>query len=278
MSANYLDIAKQLEKEYSKYFSSPITIPETDLYLIIQNTLPQYRLFIFTKFCSLLSKKDYCNVLKYAYTKTSGLNTSKGKLKLDDILLLFKNADKKLLMEVDYKKWLKFSDEVTIYRGTSEKTFHNAISWTIDRKRAIWFYKKYESKGTVFKAKIKKSDIICFLDKSACNEKEVIVDYNKIYCMEELSKEEIDRNINFDCYEFNGNTNNDYVIRATQNLLELLSGVGITPTKELANEIFKSYQQRGKYKSNYILNFISGDKISLSDLLELAESARQNQM
>lgn len=101
-------------------------------------------------------------------------------------------------MEEDYNKFLELPKEVEIYRGTTNKEYVPAISWTLDRKRAIWFYQKYEKVGTVFKAKIKKEDIICYLDRTACGEKEVIVDYENIYDIEELKKQEINQKVTID--------------------------------------------------------------------------------
>lgn len=275
MDARIYNIAKMLYENHEELFSAPIIVPDVDIFLIIQNTLPEYRLYMFNQFYSLLNMKEYCFGLKTAYAKTSGINTHGSKVSLDDILKLFDKADKKELMGIDYKSWLKFPDEITIYRGTSSKEIHDAISWTIDRKRAIWFYKKYESKGTVLKAKVKKKDVLCYLNESACHEKEVIVNYKNIYSIEQLPKDEIDRKYNFDCYTKSGNVNNDYVIEATQYLLQHLLNAGVPFTKELAEEIFKSYQTRGEYKSKYILNFASGETITLYDLLLQIEKAQE---
>jgi len=255
--------------KYKKYFTSPIDmLGSMDLYTIIQLTKPEYRLYIFRQFCELLSEEDYCFGLRTAYIKTAGINTSSAKLSLDEVLDLFKKANLKKLMGIDYKRWLKFPDIVTIYRATSNDSKKEGISWTIDRKRAIWFYKKYESKGTVLKAKIRKEDIICYLNKTSCFEKEVIVNYKNIFNMEELPKDEINKNINFTDLESQGQINTDYVVEASQNLLQLLANYGIIPTMELGQEVFKIYQTQGKYKSNYVLNFPSGEKITLSNLLD----------
>lgn len=173
-------------------------------------------------------------------------------------------------MEEDYQQYESLPNIVTIYRGSNNKSDYKSISWTIDKKRAIWFYKKYESKGCVFEAKINKNDIKCFLDKSTCNEKEVVVDYKKIYDVKKLSSSEVNKEYDFSEY-MNDNVNFDYAILATQNMIELLMHFKIIPTKELIEEIFKTYQMRGKYKSNYILNFVSGEKIKLYDLFKKLE-------
>lgn len=258
-----------LKTKYKDYLQSNLVLTE-DIYTIIQCIRPEYRLFIFNEIKDLLNDKEYVLALKYAYTKTSGINTNESKLSTDEVLYLFKNANLKELIGVDYKRYIKLPDIVNIYRGTSCKANYNAISWTIDRNRAIWFYKKYKSKGTVYKAKIKKQDIICYLDKSACLEKEVIVNYKNIFSLEELPKEEIDRDINFS-FEDEGTVNTDYVINASQHILQSLVNFGVFPTKELATELFKSYQTQGKYKSNYVIKFFTGEEIILHELLEKIE-------
>lgn len=62
--------------------------------------------------------------------------------------------------------------------------------------------------------------------------------------------------------------NYDYVINATRYVVQSLANIGIMPTQELISEIFNSYATRGKYKSNYIIDFPSGECIKVYDLLE----------
>lgn len=63
----------------------------------------------------------------------------------------------------------------------------------------------------------------------------------------------------------------NYVIQASQCILQQLANFGIPSTKELAEEVFKSYQTRGKYKSNYVLTFFTGEQITLHELLKKLE-------
>lgn len=267
MSNRLQKIIDLIGTKYKEYLDRPINFPNADLYLIIQNINPTARLYIFKEICSLLTEEDYCFGLRTAYIKTSGLNNLDAKINLDEVLDLFRNANLKKLMDLDYDVYKNFPEVVKIYRGTSKGNSKNAISWTIDKDRAIWFYKKYDSKGTVLEAKVNKKDILCYLDQTACGEKEVIVNYKNIYDVTELSKEE--RNKELDLEQFNsGNMNTDYVIEASQWFLQTLAKAGIFPTMELATEVFKVYQTLGKYKSDYILNFPSGEKIKLYDILE----------
>ncbi len=256
-----------IDTKYSEHLDRPINFPNADLYLIIQNINPKSRLYIFKEISSLLTDEDYCFGLRTAYTKTSGLNNEDAKITLDEILDLFKNANLKVLMDLDYEVFNNLPEIVTIYRGTSQGNSKKAISWTIDKDRAIWFYKKYDSKGTVLEAKVNKKDIICYLDQNACGEKEAVVDFKKIYDVKEISKEEMDKELDFKQFQ-NGNVNTDYVVEATQWFLQTLAKTGFIPTMELATEVFKVYQSAGKYKSNYVIHFPSGEKIKLYDILE----------
>lgn len=271
MNTDLRKVIQLIYDKYEEYLIRPINFTNADLYLIIQNINPKYRLYLFKEICSQLSKEDYCFGLKTAYIKTEGLNDKDTKITLDEILDLFKKSDLKMLMGEDYEKFCDFPDVLTIYRGTSKGNSSKAISWTIDKDRAIWFYKKYNSNGTVLEAQIKKEDVVCYLDKTACNENEVIINYKKIFNVKELPKLEVDKEL--DLEKFNtGNINMDYVMEASQWFLQKLANIGILPTMELATEVFKSYQTQGIYKSNYILNFPSGEKIKLYELLEKMNS------
>lgn len=267
MIKDFQKIMNTVNSKYSEYLTSPILDGDDDLFIIIQKVKPEYRLFIFKKISSLLSEKEYCYGLKIAYTKTEGLNTSSAKLSLDEVIDLFKNSNLKLLMEQDYDTFVNFPKEITVYRGTAKGKNKEAISWTTDKNRAIWFYKKYGSQGTVLSAKVKKENIICYLDESACKENEVIVNYDKLYDISELPKKERNKEIDLEAF-MNGNVNTDYAIAASQAFLQKLVFFGILPSRELAIEVFKSYQTMGKYKSKYVLEFSSGEKILLHELLE----------
>lgn len=272
------DIKSIINLVQNKYFQNlilDIDEENTDLCMIIQSIEPEYRMVFFNDTYKFLDREDYCIGLKESYIRTEGINTINAKLPLKETLNLFKIADPKILMKEDYNKFLELPEEVEIYRGTTNKEYIPAMSWTIDKKRAIWFYQKYEKVGTVFRAKIKKEDIICYLDETSCGEKEVIVDYEKIYDVEELKEDEINQKITINNEEqFVANT--DYVVAATQYLLNSLAQFGILPRKELAEEIYKTYQYMGKYKSKYILQFPPNQSIELGDFIDQFEKDFNN--
>ena len=77
------------------------------------------------------------------------------------------------------KKFKSLPEEVMIYRGGHKKNNSKALSWTVDYNQALWFAKRFDNNGYVLQATIKKDDIIAYFDER--NEKELIVDFNKIY-------------------------------------------------------------------------------------------------
>lgn len=114
MGRNLENISKQIEKEYGNYITLPIGIKNIDIYTIIQNILPEYHLYIFSKFCNKLNAEDYNMGLKYAYTKTKDINSKEAKIPVDQVLELFKEINKKLFMEEDYEDWCDLPEVITI--------------------------------------------------------------------------------------------------------------------------------------------------------------------
>lgn len=242
---------KKVREITSKKFSDFLTYKirdwnKTDLAVLIQLIDAKQRLKYFSTIKEYLSKEDYAFALKTTYLKTSGLNDPNAPIKLDELIKYFNAIDKKVLMGKDYDIYKKLPDEVTIYRGTNVKEYHDAISWTIDKKVAIWFYQKYESKGNVFKAKISKQYIMCYLNKDAgMDEDEVLVNPHYIRDIEPLEDEDMKVPIPYYIEEKCGGSksiNLDFAIQETLRIKEELfkqQGILINEesTKELLNSI-----------------------------------------
>ena len=90
---------------------------------------------------------------------------------------MFQEASAEDLMNLDeHRKLAELPDELEIYRGVTEKNKDNilAMSWTMKQETAEWFATRFKGKGKVYRAKIRKEDILAvFLGR---NESEVIVD------------------------------------------------------------------------------------------------------
>lgn len=121
MKSNYKELINYIMKNHKEHLSGNIQSDETEIYIIIQMILPEYRLLVFKEISKFLSVEDYSLGLRYAYMKASGLNSKNAKLTLDEVLDLFDNADKDLLMEEDTQEYYNLPSIVTIYRGSPLK-------------------------------------------------------------------------------------------------------------------------------------------------------------
>ena len=138
-----------------------------------------YQLLFFKINKDYISKETYNNCLKEIWYLTEFPNADKN-VSVDESLDMFKNADKKSIMtKSELLKLKTLPDEITIYRGTHKRNNSKALSWTDDYQSALWFAKRFDNNGYVLQANIKKDDIIAYFDER--NEKELIVDFNKIY-------------------------------------------------------------------------------------------------
>lgn len=92
--------------------------------------------------------------------------------------ILKETLDFKLDSEIE---WFNSSDDIiNIYRGQTNESsdLEEAISWTTDKNKAVWFSDRFNSGGKVFSAKIKKENILGYI--SERNESEVIVEFNSL--------------------------------------------------------------------------------------------------
>lgn len=76
---------------------------------------------------------------------------------------MFLKADKQRLMTPEeYAIWKSLPDEITVYRGVSGEGAVKKLSWTLSRKKAEWFANRWNQKGRVYQAKIKKEDVLAY--------------------------------------------------------------------------------------------------------------------
>ena len=127
-----------------------------------------------------LSKEDLVSVLTYCWTKQEYPNyNSRGSLLI--IKKLIKQT-KPLLLDQD--ELSKLPDVVTIYRGQVDKPYYKALSWTTSIYTAKWFATRFNKKGRLFKADIKKEDILAMFNERG--ESELVVDYSKLMNLQEI--------------------------------------------------------------------------------------------
>lgn len=140
------------------------------------------RLYFFEEIIPFLSKKDFSKLLGNSYTfgELGGILQS-------TTLEWFENADKESLMyESERCFYNSLPDEVVIYRGAKSKEGASGTSWSVDVDIAHKFARRFSTNGFVFKAKVKKSDILAYFDRR--EEAEVIVNPEKISEIELLKK------------------------------------------------------------------------------------------
>lgn len=173
----FVDIFKdkdKLIKQIEKYIDDAKSF-QNILFMVSK----PYQLLFFNLNRDCLSEQTYNDYLKNIWILTEFPNADKN-VTINELLELFKNSNKNLLMNTKEKMKLKLlPDEVTIYRGTHKKNNFKALSWTEDYEQALWFAKRFDNNGYVLQATIKKEDVLAYFEER--NEKELIVDFNKVY-------------------------------------------------------------------------------------------------
>lgn len=95
----------------------------------------------------------------------------------------FKNADKDILMSRKEQRVLRcLPDEIVIYRGVKPKARVDALSWSLSYETAKWFADRFEENGVVYRARIKKQDVLAYFDNFG--KSEIVVQPSKLYRIE----------------------------------------------------------------------------------------------
>ena len=123
-----------------------------------------------------IEEKEFAQLLALCWMQTEAPNQDVN-VSQKEFVEMFQEASAEDLMNLDERRKLaELSDEIEIYRGVTEKNKDNifAMSWTMKQETAEWFATRFKGKGKVYRAKIRKEDILAvFLGR---NESEVIVD------------------------------------------------------------------------------------------------------
>jgi hypothetical protein len=107
-----------------------------------------YRLTVFQLFSQIYDfGSEYEDILKYAWISTEFPHQAK----VNDLTRMFRKADgAKLMDESERERLAGLPEEFTVYRGWSETlvksgmTKRNGLSWTLDRKIAVWFATRWK--------------------------------------------------------------------------------------------------------------------------------------
>lgn len=165
-------------KEYVKELKIHIK-NEDSVSRIMSHITKPYQMFFLSLIKNYLDEQTFTTLLKECYTETEFPNYDVN-VPVEEIRKMFEKANKELLMETDELKiFNKLENELTIYRGFYSNEYYNALSWTLDKKTALFFAKRFGEKGSIYQANIKKENVYAYFN--CTNEKELIVNYDKLY-------------------------------------------------------------------------------------------------
>lgn len=143
-----------------------------------------FRLPLLMKLKEELTIKQYSEALISLWTDTEFPHQNGTKVMLDN----FMYADTKYLMtSLEKKKLDNMNDIIVVYRGLQDNAEAKALSWTTEKKTAIWFATRFERKGRVIKANIQKKHIFAY--KEERNEAEIILNPNFLRNVKEINYE-----------------------------------------------------------------------------------------
>lgn len=173
-------------QEYLKKYEKSIQECETISDVVCKIRKSYVLTFIYYLKKEGVSKVVCANELAKHWTRIETL-TYDVNVRPKQVLSLIKCADKESLMNEDELEiFNNLDDEITIWRGSKSKNGYKGCSYTLDEDVAKWFANRYDKKGYLFKAKIKKEDVIAY--KTSRSETELIVDYNKIYDVQDITE------------------------------------------------------------------------------------------
>lgn len=140
---------------------------------------PPYLPAFFRHTVRYLSKEDFSYFLASMWTLVEFPNADPT-VSTNEFVRYFQQSDKKILMdEGDYKRYLSLPDVLTVYRGVKPKGKVLALSWTLSKKKAEWFANRFQSDGTVYRAKISREHVLAYFN--CRNEQEVVLDCCKLF-------------------------------------------------------------------------------------------------
>lgn len=130
-----------------------------------------YRLQAFLTIKKHLSFSEYWELLGSLWTDSENIWQNQSDWKK---LLSSSISKKECFMDEEERKRLKSLPElVTVYRGYVPGKNKSGFSYTLSKKQALWFAKRYDKSGKVLTRQIKKSEIFAF--KTHRGEEEVII-------------------------------------------------------------------------------------------------------
>ena len=121
-----------------------------------------YRLEAFTLIQSKLTDTQYWKLLSEIWTDTE--NQWQGLTKWKQLLESPRPNRHYLMNEEEFNLLQSLSDEITIYRGCEPGLNENGLSWTLNKKKAEFFAKRFGKDGIILEKQISKSSVIAYLN------------------------------------------------------------------------------------------------------------------
>lgn len=140
-----------------------------------------YRLAFLKYIFPYLTKKTFSELFGEIWVESENPNDDIN-VSLRELVLWFRNADKKALMgEDDYKTWENLPETMELYRGVGVGRKQYGLSWTSNKEKAKWFAHRFDTVddiGYVQKVIVPRKDMLAYFQSRG--EEEVVVDTFKI--------------------------------------------------------------------------------------------------
>lgn len=180
-----LDVTLKENQEEARQLYKDAIDNQKDTFGVFMTINKAYSGFFFSLIKDYLSKQDYAKMLEFLWTSMEYPNSDQNVSK-QDFINLWKKADLSYIYsKEDLEKLNRLPETFLVYRGLMKDAKKQALSWTLDESRAVWFAKRFGHNGKVYKALCKKKDILVYL--SCRGEEEIVVDWRKLKNMEEVS-------------------------------------------------------------------------------------------
>lgn len=175
---------EDLKKMQERVIKTIDAVEKYSQFLVIVRTpfLPAFFKFTYR----FLGLDDYSEALADIWTLVEFPNIDVN-VSHKEFIRFFQMARKDKLMDAEeYKVYKNLPEKITVYRGTGEDAKHLlGLSWTLDFEKAKWFATRWNRKGKIYRGVIPKEAVLAYFSRR--DESEVVIDYNKLMDVEEIS-------------------------------------------------------------------------------------------
>lgn len=139
----------------------------------------------FLKLVKAELEEDFPRLLANAWISSENPNKDPN-VSNKELIKWFKEADKKGLMsEKELKELEAMPEYIHIYRGIGSESNPEGLSWTLSRKKAIWFATRWKDEGIVKEGWLHKKDCMAFF--KGHGEEEIIAEYKNVENIKEVA-------------------------------------------------------------------------------------------